>query len=531
MRIQQRLPIPPFLISAPVRCADGWHLAASTRADAGGFECQPRKLETRKKEEKLMRQARVRVAPALTIACREKNIVNLRPVLKANMVPMKRLSQGQRAIAILIQVVQALALLILLFFILRSRPYPVEDDWHLVKPLGFSNPGEFVSWLFEQHVDHRIPMQRLIQFSLAQFSGYDMRMLMSANSILALASSSLLIRAAFLLRGSPSIGDAMIALILLTPAAGYSLWSVHLTFLSSVFMVSVVIYALSRYQVFGRRRDAAAASIGLTLLPLCGMNGAIFSTVISCGGLAVLISKQRAGKLSNPKVLALAIIPIVMNLIIWLSWKRIDLPTPRGDLKQTFTALIQLLPAQMFAFASSGAAWKALVIFSLTTAALITLARRLRRRQISLAEIALGLVIIASLAISLAVITGRGISPDLIFHYGNLMVLLPIAAWLVLSKQGASLAVHSLAAGLLVLFFTAYITNLEWRAGLTLYKQNEIAQVTYALRHEADPSRAIDKFKDEFVTAQSEPLASQQRRWAIDSMTVLKSKGFFRESP
>ena len=447
------------------------------------------------------------------------------------MLPAINQSTRQHTLTILINSIQIIALLALLFFIYHSRSYPVSDDWHLVTPLRFSNIGEFASWVFEQHVDHRIPMQRFIQFTLAQVSGYDMRALMAFNAILALASSNLLVRSAYLVRGSHNIGDLIIPLIILTPAAGYSMWAVHLTFLSSVLLVSITIFALSRHQTYGRQADLWMAVISLALLPLCGMNGAIYSTVISGGLLTILGIKYYLGRGGLQKAFFFRLwIPIAINLLIWLSWKRVELPTIRAGLAESLAATFQLLASQMFQFALSGVQWKALIVFSLAVSALITAARRASQRQLSLPEYALSLVIIASLGISLAVITGRGLSQHLVFHYGNLMGLLPIASWILLTKQLPKIALNALGLGLLLLFFLAYSTNLEWRAGLILYKQNDYVNTAYALRHDSSPGQTIDKFRDEFITTSSESLAAQQRQWVIDSVNQLKSKGFYRNS-
>ena len=183
----------------------------------------------------------------------------------------------------------------------------------------------------------------------------------------------------------------------------------------------------------------------------------------------------------------------------------------------------------MFHFSLSGTEWKALIVIGLALAALITTARQASRRQLSVPDYALSLVIIASLGISLAVITGRGLSQDLVFHYGNLMGLLPIVSWIILSKQLPRAAINILGLGLLLLYTLAYSANLEWRAGYILMKQNDYINVAYALRHDANPAQTIDKFKDEFVGASSETLAAQQRQWVIDSVTLLKSKGFYND--
>jgi len=438
-------------------------------------------------------------------------------------------SNRQRTLPILINAIQIVALLALLFFIFHSRPYPKSDDWHLVTPLAFSNVGEFVSWLFEQHVDHRIPMQRLIQFSLAQASGYDMRVLMAFNAILALISSTFLVRSAYLLRGRYSIGDMIIPLIILTPAAGYSMWAVHLSFLSSVLFISITLFALARHQVYGRQVDAMIAFLCLALLPFCGMNGAIFSTVISAGLLAPLGINHYLGRGRQKAYFLWLLIPIAVNLLIWLSWNRVELPINRGGLMESLGAISRLFSSQMFHFSLSGTEWKALIVIGLALAALITTARQASRRQLSVPDYALSLVIIASLGISLAVITGRGLSQDLVFHYGNLMGLLPIVSWIILSKQLPRAAINILGLGLLLLYTLAYSANLEWRAGYILMKHNDYANVAYALRHDANPAQTIDKFKDEFVGASSETLAAQQRRWVIDSVTLLKSKGFYSD--
>lgn len=431
---------------------------------------------------------------------------------------------SQRILSTLINAIQVGAFLILCFLIMRSRPYPFADDWHLVTPLRMSQPHEFLSWLFAQQVDHRIPMQKLAHYILAQISGYDMRALMLFNAALGLLTSICLVRAARLQRKRHSLGDALIPLVILTPAAGYSLWAVHLQFLSSILFVSIAIYMWSRYEATGKGKDAILTYACLALLPLCGMNGAIFSTVITGGLLAHCGTRRFLGGHLDKFNLSLLTIPVAVNVMVWTSWMPSEASKRQASFPESLGAVFKLLPASMFDFAANGIKWKSLIIMGLVIAALVTTLRQAIYHRLTMSDLMLSLVLIASLMVIFAVTIGRGPSEHLTFHYGNLTLLLPLAAWIILSKHLPEIASITLALSILILYGNAYYANLEWRSGLILFRQNQCAGVTYALKHETDPGKIVDGFRDEFIW--SEDLAADQKRWIVDSINTLRGKGY-----
>ena len=53
------------------------------------------------------------------------------------------------------------------------------DEWNYIQ--AFGTPTTLLSYLFEQHNDHRIPIQKLLQLSALYVGGFDFRMLVSIN--------------------------------------------------------------------------------------------------------------------------------------------------------------------------------------------------------------------------------------------------------------------------------------------------------------------------------------------------------------
>jgi hypothetical protein len=92
--------------------------------------------------------------------------------------------------------VHYLLFLCLAIFTFYLNRFPIVDDWAYIDPLNITSTKDFISWLFAQHVDHRIPLQKLIHFSLAKATGFDFRILVFFNLTLALLTSLLLTGAA-----------------------------------------------------------------------------------------------------------------------------------------------------------------------------------------------------------------------------------------------------------------------------------------------------------------------------------------------
>lgn len=330
------------------------------------------------------------------------------------------------------------------------------------------SPQEFIGWLFKQHVDHRIPIQKAVHTALAQASEYDMRSLMIFNASFALATATLLIKAVGLSRNALYIGDALIPLIMLNPASGNSLWAMHLQFLSSILFISL---ATHQWLVFGRTR------------------------------------KKR-------------------NLVVWLAWSPSTASKQVFSLQASITTVIELIPASIFAFAPRSAAWNSIAIALLTLAALWLLMPRWRALGLSLSDIVLSLVICASMTVIIAVAAGRAGTEHLIVHDGNLTLLLPITAWMVLSTHGGRLGTMVITPLVLFLFVASYLANFEWRSSPLAARRQVYANINSALHHETDPSKIIRDFPEEFPLPCNSFLARKRMKTMTRGIETLRRSGY-----
>jgi hypothetical protein len=255
------------------------------------------------------------------------------------------------------------------------------------------------------------------------------------------------------------------------------------------------------------------------------MNGAIFSAVFSLGIGAFLLSKN-SPSMPERKLLVCSLLgAIASNLLVWLSWKPSDATTYQLSLSASLQAAVSLLPANMFAFSTDGTAWKAAIIGLLIAAACYVISTKIISRTLSFGDLIIALAIAAGLSIVLAVSIGRSQTGHLVFHYGNLTILLPIASWIVVSKAlrpRQSLIIGCLLTGL---YTSAYVTNLEWRSSLILAKQEVYRDIDFAL-HQQDPAVIVDRFPEEFLWSEEPALAAEQKRWIIRSLNVLRERQY-----
>jgi hypothetical protein len=262
----------------------------------------------------------------------------------------------------------------------------------------------------------------------------------------------------------------------------------------------------------------------MAMLPLCGMNGAIYSTVISFGVFFFLVARCCLAKPVKKTFLFMLAIAIGVNLLVWISWTPSKAAGQGLFFVQSIRSTFILLSASMFAYATDGIAWKSAIILGLVVTAGYSTTRKSVTRSLTFSDLIMTLVIVASLLVILAVAVGRAQTEHLIFHYGNLTLLIPIVSWTIVSKDlngRVSLVVGLL---MLLLFSSAYIANLEWRSSLTKFKHKNYQGIDYALNHEPDPALIVDEFRDEFIW--SDQLAAEQKIWIVNSINTLRQKRY-----
>ena len=151
---------------------------------------------------------------------------------------------------------------------------PFQEDWFLVAPLTGNEP-DLVKWLWAQHVEHRIPLPKLILLFLLKFTNGDFRIGMLFNVFSLGAISFAMILVARKLRGGrTSFADAFFPIALLHLGNWDNLfWSWQITFVLPTVLTLVLLLVLVGYSTLSSPVAAVIAGTCLMLLPLCGANG------------------------------------------------------------------------------------------------------------------------------------------------------------------------------------------------------------------------------------------------------------------
>jgi hypothetical protein len=150
---------------------------------------------------------------------------------------------------------------------------PFWDDWTLV-PAVTGDRAISLSWLWEQHNEHRVPLPKLLLVELYRLTGYDFRAGVFVN-VLALAGlAALLIRTTQLVRGRPEFSDAFFPLVLLHWGQYECLFiSFTVNLVLPTVLVGLLLAVLVRSQDGLTPPAGVLSGVVLILLPLCGGSG------------------------------------------------------------------------------------------------------------------------------------------------------------------------------------------------------------------------------------------------------------------
>ncbi len=154
-----------------------------------------------------------------------------------------------------------------------SSNLPLWDDWWQVLQLTGDEPVT-LKWLWSQTGEHRIPVPRVICWSLFKLTGSNFRATVYLSVALLGLAALVLLRAANRLRGRTSYSDAFIPLILLTWSQYPNLiWSHQIQMISSTVLACVLLALVVRQDAPFGPRLMLGAGLSVLLLPLCGANG------------------------------------------------------------------------------------------------------------------------------------------------------------------------------------------------------------------------------------------------------------------
>lgn len=378
-----------------------------------------------------------------------------------------------------------------LVFILQlyNNPFPYSDDWSLLSHAIGAEPLTW-DWLWAQHVDHRIPIQKLLQVFLLRLSGYDFRALALINSILIFLTANFLISAVRFYRGSSQVGDFIIPLILMNPGFSAPFWGFHFQFISSTLLILVFLSFLLQENAHLRNVSYIMASICILLMAFCGINGVVPSIIISLSLLFYILWVQPIEH--NPTlyaVITLLVLALMTSIIIISSWHpsvAASLPTASifkklYDIADNFFYLINPRPI-FLVFEKHGIYF--IVNSVLYVIALGFLGRKYWlsykiSRSFCIKDIAILVTLIALLSMLLSIAIGRSEYwiPGLEKHYGYLATVLPIVSWIAVSIYAPGKLRITIGLILVFLYGYSYVENAEWRIAYGKESRQKIIRI------------------------------------------------------
>ena len=380
------------------------------------------------------------------------------------------------------------------------KPYAYADDWVYSIPLSFSSFSQWIDWAFAQHVDHRIPIQKLSSFFVLQAFGFDFRSVVGLNYLMAFIATIMLLYVARVYRGYQSVGDLIIPLGILHFSAGYTLWGFQFQFVSSIFFVACFAFFATRFTLNAKTSSMVMAAISLLACALCGVNGLLFSTVITVGMVGWVLLNKAGSPVARLSVLAV----LVLEVILWLSWHPTAASSVDGlNLAELFLYIYNLMPSSMGVFAFGGVLWKTSLILLVFIPAMILCALRLLRRTLTLQDFILALVAVSSFVIMLSVAVGRSKiqgpwSSGVAMHYGSMSIFIPVMSWIIVSKRLPARTAAVLGVVLVGTYLSAYLTNLDWRenviAGARAHQQELVKEMQSGEKTEV----IVEKFYTDF---------------------------------
>lgn len=364
------------------------------------------------------------------------------------------------------------ALIVIIFFVHLAPftlPYAFADDWTYSTPLKLSTVTEFLGWVFAQHVDHRIPLQKASSYLILRIAHFDFRYQVAFNEIVACLLTLMLLYVAREYRGHQSFGDLIIPLTTLSFAAGYGLWGMLGHFLLVMFFAVGFLTACAGFASKRRHLYLDIAAVCLILCALCGLQGMVISSVSSLVSLTWLLWRSRKeGAVVRISTYGLTAISLLLNLSLWIAWK----PSAASHSSHSVSLLARfmygLITSCFVTYSFTGTWWKCGIILVMLVLALFELGRRIGAGKLAVIDIAILAELLASLALLAAISGGRaafagGWSPTLAFHYGYLSILIPLLSWIVVSARLPLRRNFIASLAVVLLFGRSFEVNAKWR--------------------------------------------------------------------
>ncbi|WP_143026217.1 hypothetical protein [Paraburkholderia fungorum] len=405
-----------------------------------------------------------------------------------------------------------------------ARTYAYADDWIYALPLKFTSLHNWITWAFAQHVDHRIPIQKLSNFFILRAAGFDFRYLVAVNYLMGVATSAMLLYVAKSYRGYLRVGDLIIPFALLHYGVGYSLWGFQFQFLSSVFFMTLFIYFSFHYTQKAKNGFLSGAALALLAASLCGMNGVLFAITESIGMLVWLFYPRTTPR--NVPAIAMFAVVLAIGALIWVKWVPSAASSVGGINSRVFIRYIySLVPASMGVLSFQNTFFAFLTVSLLLTGMLAFMAQKLKSRSLTLDDYVLAIAALASLMVMISVAVGRSKAQGewnnvLGMHYGLMSVFIPVCSWLIVSKWLPDRASSLVGIALAAMFYIAFIENAQWRYSVVNSAGEHQTQIVQALQAGTDAKVLADTYVNDFTID-----TPQNRSDVANGITAFRADG------
>jgi hypothetical protein len=349
---------------------------------------------------------------------------------------------------------------------------PYIDDWAIV-PYVAGEAQVTVSYLWEQHNEHRIPVPKLLLLTLFKLTGGDFRAGMYFNVIVLAALAFFLLRLVHRLRGRTIYSDAIFPVLLLQWGHYETIlwsWAVQLIFSTMLITILLGFLVGGEARLTGRRR--MGFGVCLVLLPLCGSQGLPFALTLA--GWLGYVGVQRwrnagaGGWYVGAPMVALAATAMALIGLYYLGYERHPgsyFSVPNPTLPALMRTALECLSTALGSSAQTVWPFGAVVVvlIGLLTSGLlasVVYARPAERTR------ALGLLVFLAAVAGLALGVGWGRAGDadegtLGFEprYATLMVPAFCAVYLIWDLYGSPLAARLARMGLFALACSVWMLN------------------------------------------------------------------------
>ncbi len=333
--------------------------------------------------------------------------------------------------------------------------------------------GKIYPLAFRGHVDHRLPIQKLMQVEVLKLSGFDFGTLVAVNYAVAALLAVVAMAAARAYRGYSSVGDLLIPAC--RPERGHRPFAMGIRLSATLrsFLCNGISLSrcVLRSQATAGTSDAGNCRVA-PLRRLCGLGGLVISSTLTLVVAATFYHDWRANgrRRSVAACVALGLCGAV-NAALWFTWSPSSASsTTAFSLPVAADYLFGLVNSSLVVYAFVNANVKFAVLAALFAAGLAFGTYSIwRSRGRSLAETYMIGALVATLLLMLAIALGRSRyqpwAPGLEMHYGYLTILAPITSWLLVSARIGRTARTVLGLVLLAMFARAYQANWDWRSG------------------------------------------------------------------